>query len=253
MVEFEEIKCHIKDIKSSYNLEGIFSFLEQIQKLNIIIYNKNLQMMLGVNLHDYKNISKRYKIGEKNGKGSEYTLNTNKLIFEGEYINGRRNGKGKEYCDYNGELKFEGEYLDGKRKGKGKEYLIGELKFEGLYFNGQRNGIGKEYYNNGNLKFEGEYLNGKRWNGKGYNKNGITDFEIKDGNGKGKEYYDDGELQFEGEYLNGERNGKGKEYSYYSDGELEFEGEYLNGKRWNGKGYNKNGFIDLQIKDGKYI
>ena len=59
--------------------------------------------------------------------------------------------------------------------------------------------------------FEGEYLNGKRWDGKGYNKNGIIDFEIKNGNGQGKEYYENGELKFEGEYLNGKRNGE--EYS----------------------------------------
>jgi len=115
------------------------------------------------------------------------------------------------------------------------------LKFEGEYLNGKKNGKGNEYYYDGKLKFEGEYLNGKRWNGKGYNKNGIIEFEIKIGNGKGKEYYDNGKLKFEGEYLNGEKNGKGKEY--YTDGKLEFEGEYLDGKRWNGKGYNKNGII----------
>ena len=64
------------------------------------------------------------------------------------------------------------------------------LEYEGKYVNGEKNGEGKEYFNNGSLKFKGEYLNGKRWNGKGYNKDGIIDFEIKDGNGKGKEYYD---------------------------------------------------------------
>ena len=39
----------------------------------------------------------------------------------------------------------------------------------------------KEYYYDGKLIFEGEYSNGKRWNGKGYNKNGIMAFEIKSG------------------------------------------------------------------------
>ena len=33
----------------------------------------------------------------KNGNGKEYILNTNALLFEGEYLNGKRNGKGKEY------------------------------------------------------------------------------------------------------------------------------------------------------------
>jgi len=51
--------------------------------------------------------------------------------------------------------------------------------------------------------FEGEYLNGKRWNVNEYNKNGIIEFEIKNGNGKVKEYYEYDKLKFEGEYLNG--------------------------------------------------
>jgi len=53
---------------------------------------------------------------------------------------------------------------------------------------------------------------------------------------------------FEGEYLNGKRNGKGKEY--YENGNLMFEREYINGKRRNGKGYNIDGIIDIEIKEG---
>ena len=52
-------------------------------------------------------MSGKYKIGEKNGKGTEFKLNSYELIFEGEYINGKKNGKGKEYYD-NGKLKYEG-------------------------------------------------------------------------------------------------------------------------------------------------
>ena len=251
MSELNEIKCNInlrKDIKSKFNFEEIFSFIEQRHKLNIIIYNKELQKIFGVNIQDYKEISGRYKIGGKNGKGSEYTLDKKNLIFEGEYKKGRRNGNGKEYYQ-DEKLKFEGEYSNGEKwngkgfnkngiidfqiengNGKGKEYYKnGKLKFEGKYKNGKRNGKGKEYYQDEKLKFEGEYKNGKR-------------------NGKGKEYYKDEKLNFEGEYLYDRRNGKGKEY-YYS-GELKFEGEYFYGERWNGKSYNKNGKIDFQIKDG---
>ena len=130
----------------------------------MIIYNKKLQKKFGVDIKDYQQISGRYKIGEKNGKGKEYIINTNILIFEGEYINRKRNGKGK------------------------------------------------EYYYDGILEFEGEYLNGKRWNGKGYNKFGKLEFELKNGNGKIKEYYNNDTLKFEGDYLNGKRNGYGKEY-----------------------------------------
>ena len=69
-------------------------------------------------------------------------------------------------------------------------------------------------------------------------------------NGKGIEYkINKDNIIFIGEYLNGERwNGKGKEYYY--NGKLEFEGEYLNGKRWNGKGFNINGKLEFEIKNG---
>ena len=55
---------------------------------------------------------------------------------------------------------------------------------------------------------------------------------------KGKEYNKASRLIFEGEYLNRKRNGKRKEYI---DFKLRFKGEYLIGRKWNGKGYNKNG------------
>jgi len=222
--EFENIKSEKiigKSIECLYILKDIFSFLSQKKKLEIIIYNKELQKILDINIEDYKRKARIYRIGERNGKGKEY-YSSGKLRFEGEYLNGKRNGKGKEYNRY-GDLIFEGEYLNGKRwngkgynkegkieleikegNGKGKEYDYYGFKFEGEYLNGKRNGKGKEYYDNGKLLFEGEYLNGER-------------------NGKGKEYDYHG-LKFEGEYLNGKRNGKGKEY--YDDGELEFEGEY---------------------------
>ena len=177
MNEFENIKSEInieKSIQSLYIIKDIFSFLSEKRKLKILLYNKYFQKKLDINIENYKRIRKIYKIGEKNGRGKEYYIPTNIMIFEGEYLNGKRNGKGK------------------------------------------------EYYYNGKLEFEGEYLNGKRWNGKGYNKEGIFDFEIREGNGKGKEYYSNGQLKYKGEYLNGERNGKGKEY--YSNDELELEG-----------------------------
>ena len=74
----------------------------------------------------------------------------------------------------------------GKRNGFGKVYKLDKkiLLFEGEYLNGRKNGKGKEYFSNSKIKFEGEYLNGIKWNGKGYNKNGIINFEIKNGNGK---------------------------------------------------------------------
>ena len=169
----------IEDIKSLYIIKEVFSFLSQKQKLNMIIYNKHLQNKFGVNIEDYKKISGKYRIIE-NGYGKEYKLDTNDLIFEGEYLNGKRNGKGKEYHS-NGKLEFEAEYLNGERNGKVTKYdSNGKLIFEGEYLDGKRNGKGKEYYDDGKLKFEGEYLNGERWNG------------------EGEEYYKNGELKFKG-------------------------------------------------------
>jgi len=73
------------------------------------MYNNFFQ----VNIKNYKKISGKYKIGEKIGKGKDYLIESNKLIYEGEYLNGKRNGKGKEYDD-DGQLIFEGEYLNVK-------------------------------------------------------------------------------------------------------------------------------------------
>ena len=123
---------------------------------------------------------------------------------------------------------FVGEYLNGKRSGKGKEFsFYGSLIFEGNYKNGKRNGIGKKYYNSKEyFRFVGEYLNGRKWNGKGYDENNNTIYELKDGKGyvKKKNIYGIKEL-YEGDYLNGEKHGKGKEY-YSIVIEAIFEGEY---------------------------
>ena len=103
--------------------------------------------------------------------------------------------------------------------------------FSGKYIIYKSKNKGKEYdaYDD-YLIYEGEYLKGER-------------------NGKGKEYNEYGrKLIYEGEYLKGEKNGKGKEFNY--DGKLIFKGEYLNGQRWNGKQYNKEGIIELEIKEG---
>ena len=150
----------LERVKSSYILKEIFLYVEEKDKLFLIMYNKLLQKILGADLEYYKKISGRYKVGKKNGFGKEYKLNTNILKFEGEYLNGKRNGKGKEYYD-NDQIEYEGEYLNGKRNGKGIEYN-----------------------NSGKLIFKGEYLNGKRWSGK-VNNNDIQ-LELKNGYGNEK-------------------------------------------------------------------
>ena len=87
------------DVKSIYIKKEIFTFLDEQQKFELIIYNKYLQKEFGVNIEDYKRLSGIYKNGKRNGHGKEYLLDSNILIFEGEYLNGKRNGKRKEYFD----------------------------------------------------------------------------------------------------------------------------------------------------------
>ena len=50
----------------------------------MIMNNKLLQKKLLVDIKDYKKISGINKIIEKNGKGKEYLIESNVLIFEGK-------------------------------------------------------------------------------------------------------------------------------------------------------------------------
>ena len=86
----ENIQCHLIDIKSNYILKKIFYNINIIMKLELIKYNKLLQKREGLELEDYKKKSGRIKRGGKNGKGTEFILYKNILIFEGEYLNGKK-------------------------------------------------------------------------------------------------------------------------------------------------------------------
>ena len=85
----------IKTIKSQYILLKVLSFLEEKPKLNMIIYNKKLQKKININIEYYKKISKKYKIEGITGKGKEYDIDTNRLLFEGEYLDGKKMEKEK--------------------------------------------------------------------------------------------------------------------------------------------------------------
>ena len=179
-VNFNQINLR-KSIKSNFILKKIFSILDENIKLNMMKYNKNYQKLFGFNIEYYKEISGRYMVGDRNGKGEEYDFDNIK-IFEGEYLNGLKNGKGKEYYK-TGELRFEGEYLNGYPK-NGKGYTKNGIPF--FYLNDNRKCISK--YKNGKLRFEGEYLNGKRWNGF------LIEYDL-----------DDGEITFDGSIIDGEK------------------------------------------------
>ena len=83
--EKEEMKCpkDLRVVESSYIMKSILLFLQEKDRLNMIMYNKGLQQIFIVDIEYYKNISGKYKIAEKNGKGKEYDIN-GELIFEGE-------------------------------------------------------------------------------------------------------------------------------------------------------------------------
>ena len=78
--------------------------------------------------YDEFNLTKfegEYLYGQNNGKGKEYNISDNRLIYEGEYLNGKRNGIGKLYNKLN-DLIFEGEFYYGYKK-RGKNYVKGIL------------------------------------------------------------------------------------------------------------------------------
>ena len=270
-------------IDSEFFVKKLMFHLNDKRKLQLIKYNKSFQNKLDINIINYRILSGRYIIYESKVKGKEYNSISDKLVFEGEYLNGQRNGYGKEITVshnsiveiinsfkgnnnnlYEGEylkgkrngkgkeymfekLVFEGEYLDGKRNGKGKEYQDDILIFEGTYLKGKKNGEGKEYYEDGSLKYEGKFLNGFKWEGKGFNMlTGDVLYELKDGKGFIIEYDFSGKLLYEGENI----NGKGKKYSF--GGKLEYEGEYLNGEK-NGKGKEYNRYNGNILFEGEYL
>ena len=62
-------KVGILDIKSKYIFSHIFSFILEKIKLDIIIYNTNLQEKFNIKIDDYKEFSGKRKEGKRNGYG----------------------------------------------------------------------------------------------------------------------------------------------------------------------------------------
>ena len=85
----------IKKIRSIYIIKKLFSNLTLKKKYYLIRYSKDIQNKLEINIQDYKKVSGRYKINGINGEGKEYLLDSNILIFEGEYKNGEEMEKGR--------------------------------------------------------------------------------------------------------------------------------------------------------------
>ena len=111
----------LKDVKSPIIISKIFSFVDELTKLQLANYNKRLQKIIHISINNYIHYRGIYIIYESNKIGKEYDGNykNHRLMFEGEFLNGKRNGKGKEY-NPDGTLEYEGEYLNGKRNQKDK-------------------------------------------------------------------------------------------------------------------------------------
>ena len=87
----------LNNIKSIYFLRIIMAYIEEGKKLELIMYNKNIQNKLEIGIINYQFFSCKYKIIDKNGKNQVFFGANDEMIFEGEYLNGKRKGKGKEY------------------------------------------------------------------------------------------------------------------------------------------------------------
>ena len=125
----------LKNIKSSYFTNILFSYLIEKKKLKIVKYNKCFQEIMDISITNYMHFKGKYIIYETSKEGKEYNY-VNDLLYEGEYLNGERNGKGREY-DKQYKLIFEYEYIRGLKCGKVKiyDYDDSSLIFDGEYLN----------------------------------------------------------------------------------------------------------------------
>ena len=71
-----------RTVNSFYIIKYIFSLLSENKKLEILEYNDKFKKILGITLEDYKFLSGKYVIGDRNGKGKEYTIYGNNKIFD---------------------------------------------------------------------------------------------------------------------------------------------------------------------------
>ena len=103
----------------------------------------------------------RFENGLLNGKGIFLDKKSNKYI--GEFKNMKKWGKGKLISD---KIIYEGDFINNKKEGKGRiKFLESNVIYEGTFINDNIEGYGIFKYTNGN-KYEGEVKNWKM-NGNG--------------------------------------------------------------------------------------
>ena len=82
-------------IQSTEFIKKLFDNIEEKTRLKLVKYNKELKKKLEINIDTFKEISGKYIVYESGGKAKEYCISTEKLVYDGDYLNGKRNGKGK--------------------------------------------------------------------------------------------------------------------------------------------------------------
>ena len=100
--------------------------LLQMTKFSLINHNKKIQKVFQIDTESFRKISQRYRIIQNDGKGQEFLINTNYLIFEGEFKKGKKHGKGYEYY-YNKNLALDKEYLNWVKREKNKMIILKEI------------------------------------------------------------------------------------------------------------------------------
>ena len=157
-----------------------------------------------------------------------YDFDTNKLIYEGGYVNNKKNGYGTEYHT-NGNLLYQGDFIENKKSGYGTIFdKNNRIKYSGNWQNDQMHDQGTFYFENGNIKFSGIFLVGKK-------------------NGFGTSYDQNGNKKYEGNWCMDMRIGDGK--MFYTNGSLHIDGHFGDGF-FNGITYNQS---LGKIYDGKLI
>ena len=263
----------IKDIISQLNSIFKLLFYKKIIHLNIkpsniLIKQKNNNMIYLLSNYGFYNIQQKYLLNNKNNKDFAYIppeirlnlsndlnkadlwsigillyfLYFQKLPFESEdeYINYISNKNGK--LNINTSDKELNNLIENLLISDISKRLSWEEYFNHNFF---RNSYGRIYYDNYEIEYEGIFKENKKYKGKEYDLYGNLEFEGEFNdkeerwNGKIKEYNEKCKLIFEGKYINGNRVGK----EYNDKNELVFEGEYKNGVRWNGTGKEENNLI----------
>ena len=80
----------LNQIKCSYLKKIIFYYLNEKVKLKLVKYNKKLQDLIGISLHNYRILIEKYIIYEEGHNAKIYDGIFSSLLFEGKIIKGQK-------------------------------------------------------------------------------------------------------------------------------------------------------------------